>query len=674
MDEGTNGANGAHGMATTATDASNDTVDSLADLVAADLRAGGILSRSLPGYEERSVQIEMARRVADALDRGEHLICEASTGVGKSLAYLLPLVRSGKVALISTANKNLQEQLFHKDIPFVQRHIQPFKAALVKGMGNYLCLDLFEEERPFQQLVNSPAYRKIEEIVGDFDVWDGDLELVPFAISADLRGRLAADNDRCAWRGCPHFADCYVRQMRDVAREAQIIVVNHTLLLLDAAMGGWLLPERDVVVIDEAHHLEEEATRAFTVTVTPGRVESLMRQKRLRDNADAGKQQAVLEANSLAWDALARALPWGPANRVHLREPLQEGLRLAGALDDLALSLSRNKPLALDEKEEQLYEKLVKRARALAADARIAFGVAAPDERVYYVEETSKQRRRGNLPTLAVSAAPLSVAELLREKLFDKIPTLATSATLAVGGDFSFFRSRVGIEAEQRQQVVLPLVFDYRTNALLYLPRMRCEPAFGAASGPYLEEMAEQMGELVEAASGRAFLLFSSQNALRGVLERMSNRFNGSDYTFLVQGQDLARAELLRQFRVRSRAVLFGLKSFWEGVDVVGEALSLVVIDKLPFDPPDDPVNEARVNRMKAAGENWFGGYTLPMAVLRLKQGIGRLLRSKDDRGVMAILDKRLYTKSYGRQVLAALPPAHRTENLDEVRRFFNAG
>ena len=198
------------------------------------------------------------------------------------------------------------------------------------------------------------------------------------------------------------------------------------------------------------------------------------------------------------------------------------------------------------------------------------------------------------------------MTELLQEKLFDKIPIIATSATLAVGGDFSFFRSRVGLT--DAREVVLPLAFDYESNALLYLPRMRTEPAYGAASGPYLDELAEEMSELIAASRGRAFLLFSSQNALRGVLERMGERFDGADYSFLVQGQDLTRGELLRQFRQRSRAVLFGLKSFWEGVDVVGESLSLVVIDKLPFDPPDDPVNEARVNRMKQAGENWFGG------------------------------------------------------------------
>jgi Rad3-related DNA helicase len=260
---------------------------------------------------------------------------------------------------------------------------------------------------------------------------------------------------------------------------------------------------------------------------------------------------------------------------------------------------------------------------------------------------------------------------LLREKLFDRIPTIATSATLAVNNRFTFFRERVGLPASP--EAVLPLTFDYRTHALLYVPRLRHEPAFGAASGPYLDEMASEMAALVEASEGRAFLLFSSFSALEGVLGRIERQLDDDGYTVLAQGRELSRMALLKAFRESPRAVLFGLKSFWEGVDVQGEALSLVVIDKLPFDPPDDPVHEARINQMKAAGVNWFGEYVLPQAILRLKQGIGRLLRTRDDRGVLAILDKRLYTKSYGGQVLAALPPARRVTAIEEVRAFFAA-
>lgn len=639
----------------------------LAERVEADLRAGGALSRSLPDYEERSAQVIMARSVANALERNEHVVVEAGTGTGKSLAYLLPIVRSGKVGLLSTANKALQEQLFYKDIPFTQQHVQPFDAALVKGMGNYLCLDRYGDERAFQSLVQTRGFSTLENMIED-DTWDGDLDLLPESLPGEARARVAADSDQCAWRACPWFNDCYVKRMRDRAREAQVIVVNHTLLLLDTAMGGFLLPERDVVVIDEAHHLEEEATRAFTVSVTPGRVTSLLSLRKLRETADDRVQHEVSVANAAAWEVLLRVMGPMPRGRQNLRAPLQEGLRLADHVEELAQSLQRNRPLNMSDKDEQLFEKLVKRTRSLASDLRLVFSVAEPEERVYYVELTRGGGRRA-APQPEVSAAPLGVAELLREKLFERVETVATSATLAIDGDFSFFRSRVGLEAAR--EVTLPYAFDYPTAALLYLPRVRYEPAFGAASEPYLNELAEQMRELVEASRGRAFLLFSSQRALDHVYQRIGPDLEAERYSTLVQGRDFGRVELLRQFRGRERAILFGLKSFWEGVDVPGDALSLVVIDKLPFDPPDDPVQEARVSRMKAEGANWFGGYVLPNAILRLKQGVGRLIRTRDDRGVMAILDKRIYTKGYGRQVMLALPPARRTDRIEDVRAFF---
>jgi Rad3-related DNA helicase len=638
----------------------------LDERVEADLKVGGVLSRALPGYEERPAQITMARRVARALMRDQSLVVEASTGTGKSLSYLLPIVRSGKVALLSTANKALQEQLFYKDIPFVQANVQPFEAALVKGMGNYLCLDRLGEERAFQALAPNRGLDLVEAALDDED-WDGDLDLLPNTLANDVRGRVAADSDQCAWRACPFFNDCYVRKMRDRAREAQIIVVNHTLLLLDAAMGGFLLPERDLVVIDEAHHLEDEATRAFTATVTPGRVNSLLALRRVREIAEERVQREVSAANAVTWEALRLRLGAMARGRQRLDQPLEEGKRLANSVEELATSLQRQRPLMMSEKDEQLFERLVKRARALASDIRAVFAVDRPSERVYYVEMVRAGRR--DIPQYSVSAAPLGVASLLREKLFDRVKTVATSATLAIDGDFSFFRARVGLEAPS---LTLPYAFDYASHALLYLPRLRLDPAFGDASGPYLDEIAQQMRDLVEASRGRAFLLFSSQRALEGVYSRIGFDLDTEGYSTLIQGRDFGRLELLRQFRERERAALFGLKSFWEGVDVAGEALSLVVIDKLPFDPPDDPVQEARVSQLKAAGENWFGGYVLPNAILRLKQGVGRLIRTSDDRGVMAILDRRIYTKAYGREVMLALPPARRTERIEDVQSFFD--
>ncbi len=651
---------------------------SLAEQVRRDLIQGGALSVSLPDYEERAAQVEMAELVAEALENNHHAVIEASTGTGKSLAYLLPIVRSGKIAIISTANKNLQEQLFYKDIHFVQQHIQPFRAALIKGMGNYLCLDRFDKENsellPFQR---SAAFEQLlrflqETVTGgasERESFDGDLDTIPFALPGDIRARIAADSDQCAWSKCNWFGDCYVREMRQRAREAQIIVVNHTLLLLDAAMDGWLLPERDVVVIDEAHHLEEEATRAFTVTVSPARVQSLLQQRRLREHVDPLLFQEAGQRNVVAWDRLGTIADPGFKNRALLTQPFQEGLHLAEAIDALAEDMKYRRPDNLDEKEEQLYDKLVKRARNLASGLRVAFAVQDLKSRVYYVEREGGPRGQQNsLRQLSVSAAPLSITDLLQTQLFEKINIIATSATLAVGGDFSFFRRRVGALNKVIERV-LPPTFDYPNHALLYLPRGLPEPKFGRENGPYLDALAREMAQLVRASHGRAFLLFSSHKAMMEVYERIRDMI---DFPLLLQG-DFSRIELIKRFRTTPNAVLLGLKSFWEGVDIAGEALSLVVIDKLPFDPPDDPVHEARVKLMKEANEDWFNGYVLPQATLRLKQGLGRLIRTKEDRGVMAILDARLYTKYYGSRVVAALPPARRTSKIEDVERFFEA-
>lgn len=634
--------------------------------VAHDLRQGGVLSRRLPGYEDRPAQIQMAEAVATALVTGEHALIEAATGTGKSLAYLLPIVRSEKVALVATANKALQEQLFYKDIPFISAHIKPVKAALVKGMSNYLCLQHLEDEGPLQFYANNPAYAELDKLTSDKD-FDGDLDMLDFALPADVRHRVAADTDDCAWRSCPHFGACYVRQMREAAQNAQIVVVNHTLLLLDVQMEGWLLPDRETIVIDEAHHLEDEATRAFTVTVSPRRVESLLSQRRLREHCDPQKIEDAVSASVFAWGRLSEIAHFGNRSRAPLAEPLEEGLRLASAMADVNSNLRARKPEVMEEKEEMLYDKLVRRVANLVADLRLVFGMADPTGRVYYIEREPPRRGREGL--LSVSAAPLSVTEMLKEKLFDQISVIATSATLAINNSFDFYRKRVGIT--EAKELVLPYAFDYHANALLYVPRLKHEPAYGKENGPYLDELAAQMGALVRASRGRAFLLFTSNRTLQDVWSRLEEPLLLEDFQLFSQSGGLSRAELLRRFRASERGILFGLRSFWEGVDVAGDALSLVAIDKLPFDPPDDPVHEARVSRMREQGENWFGGYVLPQAILRLKQGVGRLLRTRDDRGVLAILDSRLLTKGYGRQVIYALPPARRTVNLADVQAFF---
>jgi Rad3-related DNA helicase/serine/threonine protein kinase len=647
-----------------------------------DLRQGGVLSQSLPGYEERPAQIDMAKVVARALTERVQAIIEAGTGTGKSIAYLIPAVRSGKVAIISTANKALQEQLFYKDIPFIQKHIKPFEAALVKGMNNYICLDRVEAERVgMQYFTKNQDFKRLLDIINDPEpTFTGDFETLGFRLPADIRGRVATDSDQCAWSKCSFFGDCYVREMREQAQMAQIIVVNHTLLLLDAAMDGFLLPDRDVIVIDEAHHLEEEATRSFTITINPIQIQTLLAQRMLKDHSQLSLQDEALRAAQSMWVRLEQIVDLGYKGRVNLEEPLQEGLHLATVVGDLADSLRKQRPKEMPDKEGQLYDKLLKRTQNLSENMRIVFGVSQPDKFVYYVDRVESGSSRSGFQ-LQASAAPLDVTRWLQERLFNKCNVICTSATLATvgpnptnpadkGPNFAYFRKRVGLESENYPDIlerILPLAFDYESNALLYLPRHLPPPAFGNGSDDYMKAIAREMYKLVKISQGRAFLLFSSKRMLDRAYELMEPHL---DFPLLKQG-DMTRLELTRRFRKEEGAVLFGLKSFWEGVDIAGDALSLVVIDKLPFAPPDDPVQEARVERMKEAGENWFGTYVLPQAVLQLKQGLGRLLRTREDRGVMAILDTRLHTKGYGKMVLNALPPARRSTNIHDVEQFF---
>ncbi len=404
----------------------------------------------------------------------------------------------------------------------------------------------------------------------------------------------------------------------------------------------------------------------------------------MKDHSQVSLQDDVDDAAKKTWTQLQLMADPGYKGRANLQAPIEEGLKLASILLALKNSLLKEKPINLSEKDEQLYSKLVKRTQNLAEHVRIVFSVDQPAKFVYYVERvmSAGQRSSGNTQ-LQVSAAPLDVTTWLRERLFDKCNVICTSATLATvgtessrseekGPNFLYYRRRVGLDAANYPDVierVLPLTFDYESQALLYLPRDLPAPVYGnnAAADDYNKAIAREMYRLVRRSRGRAFLLFSSKRMLDQAYDLMMPHL---DFPLLKQG-DMSRIELTRRFREEKGSVLFGLKSFWEGVDIVGETLSLVVIDKLPFDPPDDPVHEARVAQMKAAGENWFGTYVLPQAVLRLKQGLGRLLRSHEDRGVLAILDTRLHTKGYGRLVLDALPPARRTSNLNDVTRFF---
>ncbi|HEU0002013.1 MAG TPA: helicase C-terminal domain-containing protein, partial [Ktedonobacteraceae bacterium] len=597
--------------------------------------------REVPTRPVRCIQV----------DSESHLYLAGRTMIPthNSLAYLLPIVRSGRGAIISTANKALQEQLFYKDIPFVQKNVQEFDAALVKGVGNYICLDrLLEVRQEGAWAAKSSDYSRLLNVVQEFELTiPGDFEALGFPVPGELMHRVNADRDQCTWNECKYFKHCYVRQMKEKAEMAQVIVVNHTLLLLDAASGGFVLPQREAVVIDEAHHLEEEATRAFTITASQSHVYALLAQKRLQTNSSPELQQEVKTKLILAWDRLASVADPGAKGRANLRGPLEEGLVLASTIEKLANSLEKEQPHFIVEKENILYTRLIARTRTLASNIRAVFSVDQPEKYVYYVERVPLAGRSRNISPLEVSAAPLDVTQWLKKHLFDRTHVISTSATLATigadtrkpeerGSSFSYFRSRVGLNNADYPDILesmLPLSFDYEHNALLYLPRHLPAPAYGdgEAYTGYMKAMAGEMLSLVRASHGRAFLLFSSRRMLNDVYQEFLMRLESRDHFRLLSQEDrnMTRLELVREFRTAKSAVLFGLKSFWEGVDIAGEALSLVVIDKMPFDPPDDPVQEARVALMKKNGENWFGSYVLPQAVLRLKQGLGRLLRTR---------------------------------------------
>ena len=641
------------------------------------------------GRDLRPAQVRMASLVTRAIDEDVPAILEAPTGTGKTGGYLVPALRSGKTILVSTATKALQDQIFLQDVPFLIKHLMPFGATVIKGVGNYICRDRLTSLRQDPGIFDTyPALGQIIERVDDGrTAFSGEFDALDFSVPGDLRLRVNGDRDVCAWNKCDHFDNCYIRTMRDRAKSAQLIIVNHKLLLLDAASDGNILPASDVLIVDEAHHLADEATSAFTVSFRATQLASLLQLRVVKELTPENLYNEIGQLSLQLWHQVEQT-PFGQATKVPFREAMGNAIPLAKKLTDLAAALRQKRPSKLNEKEAALFDKLVQRVQNLATNVQLVFVPKDDEKYVHYVERVLAGPQ--HTPKFQVCAAPLDVAPFLKEQLFDRWSCVVmTSATLATIGphpvrpaengkpNFAFFRKQIGLSYADYPGVIeeiLPPTFDYRARSLLYVPRGIPEPVYGNTPqvDEYVRSIAEEMQRLVTASRGRAFLLFSSRRMLDEVYRRIANHLlKDLSLPVLSQTSDVSRPELLRSFREREGAVLFGLKSFWEGVDIAGEALSLVVIDKLPFGQPDDPVHAAKVELMKANNENWFGGYVLSQVVLNLKQGVGRLLRTPEDRGVMAILDTRLLTKGYGRDVLNALPPAKRCHQLAEVERFF---
>lgn len=624
----------------------------------------GPLAEAHPQYEFRSGQLDMALAVEDALAQKRHLIVEAGTGTGKTLAYLVPALISGKRVIVSTGTKNLQEQLFFKDIPFLRQFFPNLKACYLKGRSNYACRQkIYDAEREpvLSGLGEVTDYLIIREWEQTSETGDrAEIENLPADSTA--WAKLDARGEMCTGQKCPQWERCFVTLARQRAWESDLIIVNHHLYFADLAVkeqdpAAGILPEAPAVIFDEAHELEDVASQYFGLTVSSGQFDDLIRDIR----ATARRK----EFSSLDLDHLLETLAIH-SEHFFLCFPEQEGRAgFAGHREFLAGHGETYSTLRNGLELLAAHLQLVRQApeelaplhrRALELNARIGEWMeGASGTNVYWIE----RRGRG----CYLQATPIDVSGLLREKLFNDGPAFVlTSATLAVAGSFDYARARLGLETAR--ELIVPSHFDYQSQCLLYvahhLPDVR---------GPgFVESAAREVLALLRHSRGRAFVLFTSYSQMRQIHERIAPVL---DYPALLQGSKPSRA-LIQEFRRTPHCVLFATASFWQGVDVQGDQLSCVIIDKLPFAVPSDPVVDARVRAIREAGGNPFYDYQVPQAAIALKQGFGRLIRSRSDRGVLALLDSRITRQRYGQVFFDSLPDYQFSTDIEDVERFFS--
>jgi ATP-dependent DNA helicase DinG len=638
---------------------------------------GGLLSRTHPAYEFRRGQLQMAQAVEQAIEERRHLIVEAGTGTGKTLAYLMPVIRSGKRVVISTGTKNLQEQLFHKDIPFLEQALFPegnrkLSVCYMKGRNNYLC------RKKLYDLTGQPVLSGLEEIeqYRAIAAWEqntasGDrAELASLPEASALWHKLDARADTCLGQKCSAWDKCFITEMRRRATESDIIIVNHHLFFADLgikqqakyAPDAGILPEAGTVIFDEAHELEDIAGSYFGISVSAARLEELCRdveaslqRNRMYTAPLSGSIKSLRERSGFFFSLL----PEGDGRfsfdnrREFLEENGDEFLGLQQALTRLSAEIE-----GLVSKPEEVFA-FARRAEELKV--QLGFLMESEDKNtVFWIE-----RRRGGREKLNISmqATPIDVGPILRECLWSKLETaVLTSATLAVGGGFEYIRTRLG--AEHARDLVLPSHFDYQSQALLYVPSDLPDPR----TPQFAAKAAGRIRQLLEITRGRAFVLFTSYAQMRDIHERLLSEV---EFPLLLQG-NAPKTALLEEFRVTPNCVLFATSSFWQGVDVQGEQLSCVIIDRLPFAVPSDPVVAARVKAIDADGGNAFFQYQVPAAVITLKQGFGRLIRSLHDRGLLVLLDNRILKKQYGRVFVESLPNYRRTTEISLVEQWFD--
>lgn len=658
------------------------------------LGPGSPLSRALPGWEMREGQLAMAQAVEIALEEEKHLLVEAGTGTGKTLAYLVPAVLSGRKVVISTATRALQEQIFVKDLPIVAEALGAYgigvSASLMKGLGNYLCLRRFGEARASGEHSRDRDFARIVGWALGTETGDR-AELGDLAEDARAWHEVASSSETRIGAGCEHYERCFVTRMRQQAEDAQIVVVNHHLFLADLALRtgprgqhASVIPAYDAVIFDEAHQIDDIATDFFGTRVSSAKVDALLRDaeaslaranalEALKSGPVRGTLEQAHEASraffaAIAFDA-ARANgggALGPGDKRVLGEnDVSDAMRDAHAALDLRLEaleyIARGRGGEGGGRDEAL-QLVAHRTAELRESMRDILRGTRVDEdgEVGDVVRWIDVRPR----SVALGASPVDAGSILRSRLFDRVPTVVcTSATLATGGGFHFTKSRLGAPPHA-DEVLLASPFDFASRAALYLPEDLPDPN----DGRFDEAAAARVAELVKMTDGGAFVLCTSTRAMKSLHALLRGRVPGP---LMVQGER-PKHILLSRFRSSGRAVLVATMSFWEGVDVPGWALRLVVLDKIPFAPPTDPVVAARCARVDRDGGNGFTQYSVPSAAMTLKQGFGRLIRSQKDAGIVAILDGRIVRKGYGKALLASLPPARRVRDMTDLLSFWD--
>ncbi|MBX9895772.1 MAG: ATP-dependent DNA helicase [Nitrosomonas sp.] len=631
--------------------------------------ADGVLASQIPGFRMRPQQLEMAKIITEAIHNHQVLVAEAGTGTGKTLAYLVPAFLAGGKVIISTGTKTLQDQLFNRDIPIVRAALKiPVTVALLKGRANYICL--YHLERSLQDTHLSFINRDeiqylqlIERYAKNSKHGDrSGLNAVPD--NAAIWQQVTSTRDSCLGSECPDYKKCFVMEARKQALAADIVVVNHHLFFADVMLRdeglSELLPACNTVIFDEAHQLPETASLFFGESISTGQLLDLAR------DTKAETIQAAADFVPLT-DAIAAM------------EKAVRDLRLTVAADNIRLSFSTvMQSPDFDDASSRLLEKLTLLTRLLEDQAERSEGLENCRQRaashLYLIQrwhdETDMQGYVRWIEVyhqaMQLHATPLSIAEIFQKQMMSSLRTwIFTSATLSVKKDFAHFNREMGLNDVQTAHWESP--FNFAEQALLYVPLGLPEPHHKS----YTEQVVQAALPVLRASRGRAFFLCTSLRAMQRISELLQ-ACTDFDFPILLQGQG-SRSYMLERFRELKNAVLIGSQSFWEGVDVRGEALSLVIIDKLPFAPPDDPVLSARIEKINREGHNAFWEYQLPRAVINLKQGAGRLIRDETDRGVLMICDPRLATKAYGKYIWQSLPPMKRTRELEEVKRFFES-